>query len=75
MVNHPNYKQLASVQGMNRKNTYLSRNPILVQDISDDQSDIRSGVVPLQQRERKLVFFESLLIWLVNWTVDIVGSN
>jgi hypothetical protein len=60
---------------MNRKNTYLLRNPILVQDISDDRSDIRSGVVPLQQCEGKLVFFESPLIWLVNRTVDIVGGN
>jgi hypothetical protein len=60
---------------MKRKNTYLLRNPILVQDISNNQGDICSGVMPLQQCKGKLVFFKSPLIWLANWTVDIVGGN
>ena len=60
---------------MKRKNTYLLRNPILIQDVSDDQGNIRSGMMPLQQCEGKLVFFKSPLIWLINRTVDIVGGN
>jgi hypothetical protein len=71
----PSQLQTISICTWHEYNTYLFRNPILVQDISDDRSNVRSSVVPFQRCKGKLVFLQCPLIRLVNRTADIVGSN
>jgi hypothetical protein len=54
---------------------YLFSYSILIQNTCNNQSNVRSGVVPLQWCKCELVLPQHPLICLVNRVVDIVGGN